>query len=484
MLGEAPTINIGDLVNLEGIDGDTSAKIAQMVNIMRKKRAGNLKRQAYLTGKYSLMANGKLGFTMPPQIGKLEPVVGWPAKAVTSLEQRLNLTGFVFPEDSKAAKLWDEIAEKNRFTELKTMQQTQSLAHGVAFITVTVDEENQPLLTLHSPANATCIWDPVTRQVTAGLTVIPATETEPGRANIWLPGLLIETTYSKNGWSTPVFYEHGGGVSMERMVYQETTDAYGTPRVSREVMSITDQATRTLLRMEVGAELYSLPQRYIIGISERAFKVKSAFKQTVARIWGIDRDEDTGEAPQVGQFPAASPEAHIAQLRALAAQFCGATGVPLNLMGVVQDNPSSADAIRAAESELVMIAERAQDSLGASWVRVVETALKVAGHEVKGPVIPIWRDPATPTKAATAQSVVALVQAGILPPQSRVVWEQLGYDEGTIARLQADAAKASGDAFLNAVISAQDAQAASQAATFIDTGVANPPIPTGEDQAG
>jgi hypothetical protein len=34
-------------------------------------------------------------------------------------------------------------------------------------------------------------------------------------------------------------------------------------------------------------------------------------------------------------------------LRQLAAQFAGETGVPLNSLGVVQDNPSSAEAIYA-----------------------------------------------------------------------------------------------------------------------------------------
>ncbi|MDK8700091.1 hypothetical protein QP912_02795 [Corynebacterium pseudodiphtheriticum] len=49
-----------------------------------------------------------------------------------------------------------------------------------------------------------------------------------------------------------------------------------------------------------------------------------------------------------------------------------------------------------------------------------------------------WLDPSTPMKAATAQSTMALVAAGVLPGRSRVTWELLGFDEVTIQQLEAE----------------------------------------------
>ena len=64
----------------------------------------------------------------------------------------------------------------------------------------------------------------------------------------------------------------------------------------------------------------------------------------------MTRDED-GNVPTFGQIAAASMEPHIAYMRNLAARFSGATNVPISELGIVQDNPSSAEAIYATSGE-------------------------------------------------------------------------------------------------------------------------------------
>ena len=49
-----------------------------------------------------------------------------------------------------------------------------------------------------------------------------------------------------------------------------------------------------------------------------------------------------------------------------------------------------------------------------------------------------WRDPSTPSKSAIADAVTKQVAQQILPPDSPVTYEQLGYDETTVERLLAD----------------------------------------------
>ena len=82
------------------------------------------------------------------------------------------------------------------------------------------------------------------------------------------------------------------------------------------------------------------------------------------------------------------------------------------------------------EARLVKRAERRQKSFGRSWAQVA--GLIIAGRDGR-PVSDVapggtrWGNPATPTVAATTDAMVKQVQVGIAPPNSRVVWDRLGY---------------------------------------------------------
>src|SRR5690606_9676835 len=129
-------------------------------------------------------------------------------------------------------------------------------------------------------------------------------------------------------------------------------------RVSRAVMSITDEAVRTVLRTEGSAEVYPSPQRYglradagaLVGGEGHPAPRRPAI---LGRMLAISRDED-GNMPQVGQFAQMSMQPHNEHLRSIAARFCAETSLPLSSIGIVQDNPSSAEAIYAAKEDLVI----------------------------------------------------------------------------------------------------------------------------------
>lgn len=95
---------------------------------------------------------------------------------------------------------------------------------------------------------------------------------------------------------------------------------------------------------------------------------------------------------------------------------------------------------------MVKVAERAQGVFGAAWCEVIRLAQVArdggADDRLEG-LRALWRDPATPTRAAQADAVVKLVSSGVLPKESAVTWEQLGYDPVTVSRLRADAVRGS-----------------------------------------
>ena len=134
-----------------------------------------------------------------------------------------------------------------------------------------------------------------------------------------------------------------------------------------------------------------------------------------------------------GQFAQASMEPHAAELRSVATMFAGESSIPVNYLGIVQDNPASADAIRAAESDLISVAESAQNDFAAAWAEVAILAA-MASRAARG--LPWEVD-----DLAQVQSVMTLVTAGVLPPTSEVTYELLGFDRVTRQRLLVEAAE-------------------------------------------
>src|SRR5690606_28671743 len=236
---------------------------------------------------------------------------------------------------------------------------------------------------------------------------------------------------------------------------------WGRSEISRAIMSYTDSAVRTLLGMEIAREFYSSPQLALLGVAEEAFvnadgSAKTAWEVYLGRVLALTRDED-GELPHVQQIAAASPAPYLDQVRGLANLVAGEAAIPASYLGFVTDNPSSADAIRVSEARLVKRAERRQRIFGSAWCEVMRMALLVRDgavpDEARG-LAARWGDAATPTRAAQADAVMRLVSAGVLPANSEVTYELLGYDRTTINRLAAEARRARADQMLDSLFSA------------------------------
>ena len=132
-------------------------------------------------------------------------------------------------------------------------------------------------------------------------------------------------------------------------------------------MSLQQGALRTLLRSEVSAEFYSFPQKWVTGLSQDA--EMDSWKATLASVLTFSKDED-GERPQLGQFTQQSMSPFTEQLRTFASLFSGETGLTLDDLGFVTDNPSSAEAIKASHENLRLAARKAQKTFGSGFLNV------------------------------------------------------------------------------------------------------------------
>jgi hypothetical protein len=231
------------------------------------------------------------------------------------------------------------------------------------------------------------------------------------------------------------------------------------------VRNISDEVVRTLQNMAISAAFYAHPQKYLMGLTEEQYDtmVTSKWKLTIDSMLLGTRDED-GNLPVFGQLPAVSPQPYIEIIRSYAALFSGATGVPLNSLGIVQDNPSSAEAIAAAREDICIAAQDLIESNSISLRNVALMAMAVAENKTidqlsdqQKTVMAHFKDPSMPSIVSQADAMVKIAAADPSFAGSSVFYEQMGFDEATRDRIMSDKTKSENRAAMNAIFGGSDA---------------------------
>ncbi len=453
---------MNELFGIEAPRQADESALHKMLNQWAAKRDRNVLRTVYAEGKNALQ---DLGISLPPQMKNVEMVLGWPMKAVQVLASRIVFDGFVVPGvEQDPFGLSDWLTENNADTVLPQAF-ASSLVHSVSFLTVTPGADGEPdvLLLPKSAREATGLWDRRTNSLTDGLSVTSFDEVGFPTQLVWYARDHV-TTYTRRGdgkWSTDSQPNPLGRVWMEPLPFRPDLERpFGRSRISRAVMSLTDSGLRTLARAESHAEFFASPQRYALGADQDAFGSKAdRWNAVMSRMLSISRDEN-GDLPTLGQFPQMSMQPHFDHLRTLAALFAGETSVPLNSLGIVQDNPSSAEAIYAAKEDLVIEARAATDVWGGSLRRAAVTAVMMRDGLSEPPVEmrslrAKWRNPATQSVVSASDALVKQVSALPWLAESEVALEMLGYDDATRTRLLSDKRRAQGGSVLSQVLARQ-----------------------------
>ncbi|MFE2973377.1 phage portal protein [Streptomyces sp. NPDC059258] len=446
------TVSIPELPLLHLSDDEMALVQVLRADMMRDRWALQL-RDAYFNGEQLVR---DLGISIPPQLKGLHTVIGWPRVGVESLEERLDLEAFRWADGRDSSEL-SEIAEANDLFDESSLAHLDALVYGREYLAVGSGgcgtDDSPPLITAESPLDMTLMWDARLRMGTAALRECAAdTFIESGPEErmlvLYLPDQTVMCLPSdRGGWEVIGRDVHRlGVVPVVRMANrQRTADRVGKSEITPEVMSITDAACRRLMGMEVAAEFFGAPQRYILGASESAFQdadgtAKSAWETYIGRVLALERDED-GAVPTVGQFAAHDPTGMTKIIDLYARIMSSQFGLPPHMLGYTTDNPASADAIRSTEAKLVKRSERRIRRFGRSWQDAMRLALWVRDGEPPDKarrIETVWRNPATPTVAAQADATVKLVQAGIIPADSDVTLEMAGLSEGQRQRVRAD----------------------------------------------
>lgn len=305
-----------------------------------------------------------MGITVPVELREqYRSVIGWCTKAVDVLADRL-----VFRDFENDDFDINEIFMMNNPDVFFDSAILNALISSCCFVYISKSLESDiPRLQIIEGRNATGIIDPITGLLKEGYAVLERDDNDNPTLEAYFD--TNRTTVLKNGKTEIVEVHNLGYPMLVPIIHRpDAKRPFGRSRISRAAMYYQAYAKRTLERSDITAEFYSFPQKYILGMSPEA-EAMDIWKATISAMLRIDKDSD-GDRPTVGQFTTSSMSPFTEQLRTAAAGFAGETGLTLDDLGFVSDNPSSSEAIKASHENLRAMGRKAQRCFSSGFLNV------------------------------------------------------------------------------------------------------------------
>ena len=332
-----------------------------------RRKLDHKRERVLLRYKYYEMKNhaSDLNISSPEFLKCWMPAMGWCAKAVDTLADRL-----VFNKFKNDVFGMNEIFQNNNPDTFFRSAILSALIGSCSFVYIKPQVEDIPKLQVVDGTDATGIIDDSTGLLTEGYAVLERGDHDKPIVEAYFTPYnlrIIETmdhSVRTHDYPNKVPYP----LLVPIIFKPDARRPFGHSRISRACMDIMNSAIRTIKRSEIAAEFYSYPQKYITGLSEEAEPLDK-WKASMSSMLMFTKDED-GDKPTIGQFQQQSMTPHVEQLKMFASEFAGETGLTMDDLGFVVDNPSSAEAIKAAHENLRLIASDAQRTFGTGFANV------------------------------------------------------------------------------------------------------------------
>lgn len=430
-----------------GLSESEKKTLQQLMSTAIANRAAMELTEAYYLGEQVI---SNLRIAIPSELEFLRTIVGWPAMAVDPYVERLQADCFRIPTATDGDQTISDILEANGFAAEQSLAFTDALSMGRAYWSVgsPLEKGGAPRITVESPLNTSVLWD--LRGVEPRAALQQYYSEGRHHAALLLPRMTVHLATNDAGqWAVADRDEHGFDfVPVVRMANRpRTNNRDGRSEITPAIRSITDAACRTLLGLEVARELYSVPQKVILGASEDAFvksdgTAASAWETYITKTLGLERDED-GNLPEVKQMQAYDPAVFTKLLDWYASAMAGmVAATPQDLGLYTQGNPASAEAVIAGESRRDRRAQKMQAQFGPDLARVAQVALRFTNRGALpaeyARLATDWLPVTMPAPGVTADAVTKEIAAGAVPATSDVTLKRLGYTAVDRQRLEQD----------------------------------------------
>ncbi|MFT3871553.1 MAG: phage portal protein [Nocardioides sp.] len=442
-----PTL-VAPTLPLLGLSEDERALIERLQRAGIAARADMALTEAYYQGAYIVR---NLRIAVQKELEFIRTIVGWPAVAVDPLVERLFVDGFrvhgATDSDDYLAELWE--ANGGDAEQSLAFTDALSMSHCYWSAGSPLESGGAPRITVDSPLNMSVLWD--LRGLEARAALNEYQENGSKRGTLMVPGKAIHLAQADNWsqWEVVDRDEHDFDfVPVVRMSNKpRTANRNGSSEITPALMSLVDSACRTLLGLEVSREIYSVPQKIILGASEDAFvktdgTPKSAWETYITKTLGLERDEN-GDLPDIKQLQAYDPSVFTKLIEMYASQAAGLMGaVPQDLGLYTEGNPTSADAAQVSESRRDRRAMLRQAMFGPSLTKVMQYAVRFDNKgslpEEYRRISADWRDVRLESPATTSDAITKQITAGAIPATSDVTLKRLGYTAVERQRLEQD----------------------------------------------
>lgn len=413
--------------NITGLSDEEKSLVGRLAKQLKDRSKRNQMRSDLYDGKQAIR---QVGSVIPPQYYRLGLALGWAAKGVDGLARRCNLDGMLWTGGDLDSIGMQELADSNFLYSRLVQARVDSLIHGVSYLITTRGVEGEPAALVHAKdaLNATGEWNDRAGRLNNLLSV---TSREDGRITgfvLYLDGETVNADMVDGKWAVERS-THPWGVPVDPLIYRpRTSRPMGRSRITRAAISHQSAALRALIRLEGHMDIYSIPQLWLLGASDRIFKnadgsQKAAWQVALGRIFGVPDDEDAADPQnaraEVKQVDASSPEPHLAQLNALAKLEAREFDLPDSDFALTDMvNPTSADSYNASRENLIAEAEGAMDDWSVSIRRTVARALAIQNGESEIPeayssITTDWRSPVYLSRSAQADA--GSKQLGVVP---------------------------------------------------------------------
>lgn len=456
-------------INVRGLPVEVNATANRLLVQLDKKFTRNVLRSTLYEGKRRV---DKISEILPPHYSNLGITLGWTAKAVDLLALRANLEGFELPGTDLDGDGLRTIYDENMLGAEVKQGITASLIHSTAFVTTTQGGEGEPAVVwqFFDATRATGDWDARARKLTS-LIVLNGHD-DKGKLDefiLYLPNQTY-TCRREGGWAVVDHTEHKFGVPAEPLPYSPSLlRPFGRSRISRPMIGLQSQAIRGLLRLEGHMDIYAYPDFWMLGADPSILTNTDGLVQTswavmMGRIKGVP-DDPAQDIPglaraDVKQFPAASPEPHLAAINALSKLFAREASLPDWSLAITDfSNPTSAESYDASQYDLIAEAEGATDAWGPYLQRAMLRSLQIANNLDDIPaewagLQAVWRNPRYISRSAAADAGLKQLTAAPWLSETEVGLELLGLSSLQAERAMASRVKAESRSVLEQLLNA------------------------------
>lgn len=298
------------------------------------------------------------GISTPPELRYWNAVVGWCAKGVDAMADRIKFRKF--KNDLFGL---DQILNLNNRDILLPSLWKGALISACDFVYLSEDVNGFPRMQAIDGMNGTGIIDSTTGMLREGYAVLERDEMKMPTKEAYFT--FDYTAYYEGGRLVDWRENKAPYPCLVPVIYKpDATRPFGHSRISRACMSATGSALRTIKRSEISAEFYSFPQKWVTGLDPTSEEDLDKWTAAMSAMMQFDRNSDGSNDVKLGQFQQQSMTPHTEQLRMFAALFAGEVGLTMDDLGFASANPSSEEAIKASHENLRLAVKSAQDSFG------------------------------------------------------------------------------------------------------------------------